>query len=79
MVRFLAAIGKSVSEALELGWLHPKFKAEAIGLEAEISPPGVAGTVKRQTDGSKTNLRQRSQQQPSLTTPAILETPVLLC
>jgi hypothetical protein len=60
-VRFLAAIGKSVSEALELGWLHPKFKAEALLFEAEISPPGVAGTVKRQTDGSKTNLRQRSQ------------------
>ncbi len=34
-VRYLASIGKSVSFALERGWLDPKFKSEAIRLEAE--------------------------------------------
>lgn len=34
-VRYLASIGKSVSEALALEWLHSKCKAEALRLEAE--------------------------------------------
>jgi IS605 OrfB family transposase len=40
-VRYLASIDKSVSRAFELGWLHSKFKAEAIRLEARLSPQGV--------------------------------------
>lgn len=34
-VRYLASIGRSVREALDLGWLNPKFKAEALRVEAE--------------------------------------------
>lgn len=40
-VRYLASIGQSVSGAFNLGWLHPKFKAEAIRLESELFPSGV--------------------------------------
>ena len=29
-VRYLTSIGKTVTEAAHLGWLHPKFKAEAL-------------------------------------------------
>lgn len=45
-VRYLTSIGKSVTDALNLGWLHPKFRAEALRLEGLVSPAGVAGTVK---------------------------------
>ncbi|MEQ9487187.1 hypothetical protein [Coleofasciculus sp. F4-SAH-05] len=45
-VRYLASIGKSVSEALNLGWLNLKFRAEALRLEAEYHKCGVLGTVK---------------------------------
>lgn len=34
-VRYLASIGKSVADALNLGWLLPKFKVKALKLEAE--------------------------------------------
>lgn len=40
-VRYLASIGQSVSGAFNLGWLQPKFKAEAIRLESELFPSGV--------------------------------------
>lgn len=36
-VRYLHSIKKSVVEALNLGWLHSKFKAEALRLEASIT------------------------------------------
>ena len=39
-VRYLAAIGKSVADALELGWLNSKFRVEAIDLEADITQRG---------------------------------------
>lgn len=32
-IRYLVSIGKSISDALELGWLNPKFKAKALKLE----------------------------------------------
>lgn len=47
-VRYLTSMGKSVTDALLLGWLHPKFRTEALQLEALVSPAGVAGTVKLQ-------------------------------
>lgn len=34
-VRYLASIERSVREALDLEWLNPKFKAEALRAEAE--------------------------------------------
>ena len=34
-IRYLASIGKTVAESLDLGWLHSKFKAEALRFEAE--------------------------------------------
>ncbi len=34
-VRYLASIGKSVTDALNLGWLLPKFKASSLKLEAQ--------------------------------------------
>ncbi|MEH2206693.1 MAG: hypothetical protein V7K53_21890 [Nostoc sp.] len=39
-VRYLASIGSSVSDALNLGWLLPKFKAKALKLEAEYHRQG---------------------------------------
>jgi len=39
-VRYLTWMGKSVTEAWDLGWINPKFKAEAIGLEAEYDRQG---------------------------------------
>lgn len=39
-VRYLASFGKSVTEALDLGWLSPKFRAEALQLEAEYHLAG---------------------------------------
>jgi IS605 OrfB family transposase len=39
-VRYLASIGKSVTIALNLGWLNSKFTAEALRLEAEYHPQG---------------------------------------
>jgi len=39
-VRYLAPIGKSVTEAWDLGWIDPKFKAEAIGWEDEYHRQG---------------------------------------
>jgi hypothetical protein len=39
-VRYLTSIGKSVTEAWDLGWIDPKFKAEAIGLEDEYHRQG---------------------------------------
>lgn len=39
-VRYLASIGKTVTEALNLGWLNPKFKAEANRLEAGCHQAG---------------------------------------
>ncbi|MFP5271699.1 hypothetical protein [Coleofasciculus sp.] len=39
-VRYLASIGKSVTEALDLGWLNLKFKAEALRLEDEYHLAG---------------------------------------
>lgn len=46
-VRYLASIGKSVTDALNLGWLLPKFKAKALHIEAQYHPLSLAGTVKR--------------------------------
>ena len=77
-VRYLASIGKTVTEALDLGWLISKFKAEALSFEAEISPTGVVGTVKHSTDGRVAKTRQRSKRQPSTVIPAILDTPIQL-
>jgi IS605 OrfB family transposase len=74
-VRYLASIGKTVTEALDLGWLISKFKVEALSFEAEISPTGVVGTVKH-SDGRKTSSRQRSKRRPSEMKPAILDTPI---
>ncbi len=34
-VRYLTSIGKSVTEALNLGWINSKFKAEVLSLEDE--------------------------------------------
>jgi IS605 OrfB family transposase len=77
-VRYLASIGKTVTEALNLGWLISKFKAEALSFEAEISPTGIVGMVKH-SDGRDTSSRQRSnQQRPSEMKPAILDTPLQL-
>jgi IS605 OrfB family transposase len=39
-VRYLASIGKSVTDALDLGWLLPKFKAKASLIEAQYHPQG---------------------------------------
>jgi IS605 OrfB family transposase len=39
-VRYLASIGKTVTEALELGWLSSKFKAESLRIEAEYHLAG---------------------------------------
>lgn len=39
-VRYLASIGKTVSEALSLNWLSCKFRAEALSLEAEYHRQG---------------------------------------
>lgn len=77
-VRYLASIGKTVTEALNLGWLISKFKAEALSFEAEISPTGVVGKVKH-SDGRDTSSRPRSnKQRPSEMKPAILDTPIQL-
>ena len=42
-VRYLASIGKSVTDALNLGWLNSKFRAEAKRLEALLSPAVPSG------------------------------------
>ena len=39
-VRYLTSIGKSVTEALDLGWIDPKSKAEVLGLEDEYHRQG---------------------------------------
>jgi len=39
-VRYLASMGKSVTEALNLNWLSSKFKAEALQLETEYHLAG---------------------------------------
>jgi len=39
-VRYLTSMGKSVTEAWDLGWIDPKFKAEAIGLEDKYRRQG---------------------------------------
>lgn len=39
-VRYLASIGRSVTEALDLGWLNSKFKGEALRLEARYHLAG---------------------------------------
>ncbi len=39
-VRYLASIGKSVTVALDLGWLNSKFRAEALRLESEYHLAG---------------------------------------
>ncbi|BAY48592.1 transposase [Scytonema sp. HK-05] len=39
-VRYLVSIGKSVTDALNLGWLVPKFKAKALKLEDEYHSQG---------------------------------------
>lgn len=75
-VRYLASIGKTVTEALNLGWLISKFKAEALSFEVETSPAGVAGTVKHLMDGRVAKTRKRSKRQPSQVIPAILDTPI---
>lgn len=74
-VRYLASIGKTVTEALDLGWLNSKFKAEALSFEAQISPSGVVGKVKHLKDGRDTNSRKRSKRQPSQVKPTILDNP----
>ena len=38
-VRYLTSIGKSVTEALNLGWIDPKFKAEVLRLEGQEPQP----------------------------------------
>jgi IS605 OrfB family transposase len=76
-VRYLASIGQTVTEALDLGWLISKFKTEALSFEAEISPTGVVGTVKH-SDGRDTSSRKRSKRRPSEMIPAILDTPTQL-
>lgn len=75
-VRYLASIGKTVTEALDFGWLISKFKAEALSFEAEISPTGVVGLVKH-SDGRDTSSRQRSnKRRPSEMKPVISDTPI---
>jgi hypothetical protein len=39
-VRYLTLMGKSVTEAWALGWMNPKLKAEALGLEDEYHRQG---------------------------------------
>jgi transposase len=39
-VRYLTSIGKSVTEACDLGWSNPKFKAEVLRLEDEYHRHG---------------------------------------
>lgn len=39
-VRYLTSVGKSVTSALNLGWLNSKFRAEALRLEVEYHPQG---------------------------------------
>jgi hypothetical protein len=39
-VRYLVSIGKSVIEAVNLGWLSSKFKTESLSLEAEYHRQG---------------------------------------
>ena len=39
-VRYLTGIGKSVTEPWDLGWINPKLKAEALGLEDEYHRQG---------------------------------------
>jgi IS605 OrfB family transposase len=78
-VRYLASIGRTVTEALNLGWLNSKFKAEALSCEVEISPAGVAGTGKHSQGGRVAKTRKRaSQPQPSEMIPAILDKPAQL-
>ncbi|MCY7335441.1 MAG: transposase [Chamaesiphon sp.] len=77
-VRYLVSIGTTVTEALKLGWLNSKFRAEAMRCEAEISPTGVVGTGKHSLVGESAKIRQRAQPQPSEMIPAILDKPVQL-
>lgn len=39
-VRYLASLGQTVTEALDRGWLIPKFKAEALSLEVQYHLSG---------------------------------------
>lgn len=39
-VRYLTSIGKSVTEAWDLGWINPQFKAEVLRLEDEYHRQG---------------------------------------
>ena len=39
-VRYLVLLGVSVSDAIERGWLLPKFKAKALKQEAEYHRQG---------------------------------------
>ncbi len=73
-VRYLASIGTTVQMALDLGWLHSKFKTEALSCEAECSPSGVEGTVKP-CDGRVPQTRKRAKKpRPRQEKPAILDT-----
>jgi len=93
-VRYLVSIGTTVAEALNLGWLNSKFRAEALSCEAEISPTGVVGTGKHSLVGESAKIPQRctsvgfphegasrqraNKSQPSEMNPAILDKPIQL-
>lgn len=45
-VQYLHSIGYSVTDALNFGWLLPKFKAKSLKYESEYYPLSLAGTLK---------------------------------
>ena len=78
-IRFLTSVNKSVTEALNEGWLHSKFKVEALKLEVLESPSGVEGTVKLRCVGECQPLEIAPKRHHKRMKPAILNTPIQLC
>ena len=78
-IRFLASVNKTVTEALDEGWLSSKFKVEALKLEAMESPSGVEGTVKLRCVGECQPLEIAPKRHHKRMQPAILDTPTQLC
>lgn len=78
-IRYLASVNKTVTDALKLGWLHPKFKTEALKLEALESPSGVEGTVKLRCVGECQPLAIAPNSHHKRMKPAISNTPIQLC
>jgi IS605 OrfB family transposase len=78
-IRYLASVNKTVTDALKLKWLASKFKAEALELEALVSPSGVEGMVKLRCVGECQPLEIAPNSHHKRMKPAILDTPTQLC